>query len=186
MIDVDREDILLLILDANRRIGGHEKFKGITRLEKLIFLLAKDRDCTVVDKLFDFKAYKFGPFSKDVYEASEFLRGINFVSVDERPVMSHYATTEEELLTEDTSDEELSPIAAHEKVFTLTPEGKKVAEKLREIWQLERPADLARVDDVLRRFGMLPLNQLIRYVYRRFPEMAAKSVHPEAGVILKK
>ena len=67
--------------------------------------------------------------------------------------MSHYATTEEELLTEDTSDRSSQPIAAHEKVFTLTPEGKKVAEKLREIWQLERPADLARVDDVLRRSG---------------------------------
>jgi hypothetical protein len=44
----------------------------------------------------------------------------------------------------------------------------------------KRPTDLSEVDSIIRRFGSMPLNQLIRYVYRRHPDMVTKSIHPEA------
>ena len=42
------------------------------------------------------------------------------------------------------------------------------------------PVGPQRIDGVVSRYGSLPLNQIIRYVYRRFPKMAEKSIHPEA------
>lgn len=179
--EIDREDIVLLLLDANRRLSGQDAFKGITRLEKLIFLLAMEKGLSPANRLFGFKAYKFGPFSKDVYEATEFLSGLDFLKVDERPLVSYYATTEEELLADETSqDDESVVVDAHEKIFTLTESGKTVATKLRELWQKEHPDDLKKIEDIVRGYAALPLNQIIRYVYRRYPAMAAKSVHPEA------
>lgn len=180
MMEVDREDIVLLLLEANQRIAGRESFRGVTRLEKLVFLLAKEKGLAAADQHFGFKAYKFGPFSKDVYEATEFLRGLGFLTVDERPFASYSTAAEELLVADETSDEEETPAAGHEKIYSLTPTGHTVAQRLREAWQKERPGDLAQIDDVVSRMGLMPLNQLIRYVYRRFPAMASESIHPEA------
>lgn len=178
--EIDREDIILLLLDSHQRVHGQRAFNGITRLEKLIFLLIKEKALAKADELFGFKAYKFGPFSKDVYEATEFLHGLRFIDIGERPLISFSATTEEDLLTDETSGDELASVTAREKIYSLTDDGKTIAEKLRGIWQQELPSDLAKIDDVVQRFASLSLNQIIRYVYRRFPDMAANSIHPEA------
>jgi len=183
--DVDREDILLLIFDAYARRLGRKVFNGATRLEKIIFLLSRDAP---IANSFEFRPYKFGPYSKAVYEAADFLRQINLVDVTDRPLYSHFLAEEEEELARDinaengieTMDEESLPSSGHERQFALTSNGRKVAQSLREIWQREHPDDLAALETVVERFGSLPLNQLIRYVYKRYPEMAEQSIHPEA------
>lgn len=179
---LDREDIVLLLLDSVKRNLGNRELRGITRLEKLIFLLANEARVPDVDKHFQFTAYKFGPFSADVYEATEFLSGIDLVTLGERPVTSYYATSAEEHLTELTveDDEENIKPAIREKTFELTEAGQRAAETLRGIWQQERPEELNKLDAIVKRFGKLPLNQLIRYVYRQFPESAKNSIHPVA------
>jgi uncharacterized protein len=183
--DIDREDILLLIFDAYARRLGRKVFNGATRLEKLIFLLSRD---TPMANSFDFRAYKFGPYSKAVYEAADFLRQVNLVDVTDRPLYSHFLAEEEEQLALDTDaeqgldapNEEAPVTTGHERQFSLTPNGEKVANSLREQWSREHPKDLAALDNVVERFGSLPLNQLIRYVYKRYPDMAERSIHPEA------
>lgn len=180
---IDREDIVLLLLDSTERNLGGKELRGVTRLEKLIFLLANEAEVSDASNLFQFRAYKFGPFSADVYQATEFLGGINFVTLGERPVVSYYATSAEEYLTELTvedAEENVGVTAMREKTFALTDAGKRAAANLREIWQRERPNELAKLDSIVKRFGGLPLNQLIRYVYRRYPDSAINSIHPEA------
>lgn len=176
---LDREDIVLLLLQANQAQSGSPEFKGITRLEKMIFLLANENGVSSAEE-FKFEPYKFGPFSRDIYEAIDYLQGIDLVLVSEKPIPSYYATTEEEMLADSDSDEDSAAVTAYEKTFCLTEKGKIVADKLHAIWQQMYPTELSNIEANVQRYSSLPLSQLIRYVYHRFPRMAEKSIHPEA------
>jgi hypothetical protein len=188
-IQLDPEDIILLILQANSDLLGRDALAGITRLEKLLFLLQKETDFEGVAAFFEFSAYNFGPFSKEVYEAAEFLEGCDLIVVKERLYPSYYATAGEDQLLAEIGEGEPEQLpddstGAAEKLFFLTAAGQKVASKLREAVASRRPRDIEQLDSIVRRYGNLPLNQLIRYVYRRYPDMTVKSIHPEARRLL--
>src|SRR3954463_5903144 len=70
------DDAIVLILGAPTKYPAlKDGLEGITRLEKLVFLLQKE---TAVGKLLteepDFKAHHFGPFSAKIYQAVEILK----------------------------------------------------------------------------------------------------------------
>ena len=131
--DIDREDVLLLIFDAYERLFHKAAFNGVTRLEKLVFLLAEEAGLKDIGQMFAFRAYKFGPYSKGVYEAADFLQSADLVGVEVKPYYSYYLAEEEKELQRDieTDDEleEATP-SGHERLFTLTDSGKAVAKKL--------------------------------------------------------
>jgi hypothetical protein len=181
--EIDREDVLLLIFDAYDRLFHRAAFNGVTRLEKLVFLLAEEAGLKDIGQLFAFRAYKFGPYSKGVYDAAAFLQSADLVEVEVKPYYSYYLAEEEKELQRDidTDDESGEPTpSGNEKLFTLTKNGKTLAGRLRSIWENEYPQTLANIDQIVGRYGSLPLNQIIRYVYRRYPKMAENSIHPEA------
>jgi hypothetical protein len=182
-LEIDREDILLLILDANERLFKRRAFNGVTRLEKLVFLLGYEADVPEVESLFSFRKYKFGPFSKALYEASEFLQSSELVKVENKPYYSYFLAEEQKEFEREIEPEEEGQGAstAQERLFMLTDNGRTLAEKLRAVWAEEYPSYLKKIEDVVRKYGDLPLNQIIRYVYRRFPQMAERSIHPEAA-----
>jgi hypothetical protein len=187
-VPLDREDIILLLLEANERLLGSQSLNGATRLEKLIYLLREESSFERVAALFKpFVAHNFGPFSKEVYEAAEFLEGCDLIEITEK-AYSYYAAVAESRLEEE-SDPAISEVEATdnspqvsgvERRFSLTENGRKVARIWIEGLKARRPSDLVEVESIIRRFGSLPLNQLIRYVYRRHPDMVANSIHPEA------
>jgi uncharacterized protein YwgA len=185
-IQLDREDIILLLLEANERLLGKPSLNGITRLEKLIFLLEQETEFEGIARFYVFKAHNFGPFSKEVYEAVEFLESCELIEVGEKPYTSRYASIAEAELLSQISDAEMpdteedGDVAATEKLFKFTGDGRKVAKLLRTATLARRPQDVAELDRVVVKYGSLPLNQLIRYVYRRYPKMTEKSIHPEA------
>jgi hypothetical protein len=101
--------------------------------------------------------------------------------VQVKPYFSYFLAEEEKELQRETSDEaEVAGTVGHERLFTLTDRGRIVAQKLRMEWSTAYPDYLKAIDAVVSRYASLPLNQLIRYVYKRFPAMAKKSQHPEA------
>ena len=171
-MQLDPEDIILLLLEAN---------------EKLLFLLQKETRFERMDSFYEFTAHNYGPFSKEVYEALDFLEGCELIRVKERVHTSYYASAGEILLLQQISEVEVdeaaggNAIGATEKIFALTENGHKVAQKLRETIEQRRPKDVEELWAIVRRYGKLPLNQLIRYVYRQYPEMTVKSIHPEAN-----
>jgi hypothetical protein len=182
-IEIDCEDVLLLIFEAYERLFHKASFNGVTRLEKLIFLLAAEGDLKDIGNLFAFRAYKFGPYSKSVYEAANFLESADLVRVEVKPYFSYFLAEEEKELQRDieTEGDGEGPISSgHERLFALTGKGRAVAEKLRLAWEKDYPEYLLKIDGIVSRYGSLPLNQIIRYVYHRFPKMAEKSIHPEA------
>ena len=186
-IELDCEDIILLIIEANERLLGKNGLSGITRLEKLLFLLEKETEFEGIALLFPFQAYNFGPFSIEVYEAIDFLEGCELITVSEKAYPSYYASAGEAKLVseiEDTSIEDSDATKeqnlAKEKIFRLTDNGRIVAKKLRLFLCQKSSKDSKDLDMIVLRFSPLPLNQLIRYVYRQYPDMATESKHPEA------
>jgi hypothetical protein len=185
-VQLDGEDIVLLILEANERLFRKENFNGVTRLEKILFLLLKETKFEGIADFYAFKAHNFGPFSKEVYEAVDFLESCGLIAVREKSYPSYYAGVGEASLlseisaSEDGDEEDPVTMNAKEKLFSLTTDGRKVAEIMREAVARRRPEDITELDRIMVRYSTLPLNQLIRYVYRRYPEMTGNSIHPEA------
>jgi uncharacterized phage-associated protein len=167
-IKIDREDLLLILLLAMSERS--ERVGSITRLEKMMFLLQKETD--VPKKLqaakFDFKAWKFGPFSKEVYEALDLLSSLRLVDIEEKELAGYVEFTERDELV---AAEENEPVI--EKVFSLTDRGRKVAEKLKALLSED---EWNKVVQLNRRFESVPLTSLIQYVYRKYPETTEKSV----------
>ena len=60
----------------------------------------------------------------------------------------------------------------YEKIFTLTDRGEAVAEQLLKEIPAKAWKDLVAIKQ---RYVSLPLTQLIRYVYRKYPELTQKS-----------
>jgi uncharacterized protein len=159
-------DLILLLLDSSADPSREGRVNGVTRLEKLLFLL--DRETPVSNQVtdpFEWRPYNFGPYSKGVYEAVELLEQVGLL-------------TEERRLRGETLDEieeasaTLTDVEGVERCFMLTANGKAVAKLL-----ADRVPEVARlVEHVGQQYGLMPLNQLIRYVYKRYPEYAEKSV----------
>jgi hypothetical protein len=76
--------LLLLYLDDRKPING------AVRLTKMMFLFDKEIQPELKkkglgsEKLPDFLAYNFGPFSKDLYELLEFFQNIQFIKTTDR------------------------------------------------------------------------------------------------------
>ena len=73
---VEIDDLIVLLLGAT----PDNAVKGITRLEKMIFVLERE---TPVGELLteesEYQPYRFGPFSPKIYEAVESLRAAGLV-----------------------------------------------------------------------------------------------------------
>ena len=158
-----KEDILLLLFLAFSSSKTQHKIAGIARVEKLMYLL--QRETVFSGKLqekFDFKAWKFGPFSKQIYEALDFLSSLSLVDVEEKELANYVDYMEgDELVETDQQD------AVVEKVFSLTDRGVKVAEALRKAISEN---DWAEVTGLASKFERMPLTGLIQYVYHKYPE----------------
>jgi hypothetical protein len=179
-IQLDREDVILMVIEANERLHGRAFLSGITRLEKLVYLLEQETDFEGVGRFFPFFAHNFGPFSKEVYEAVDFLVGCDLLEVREKAYGSAYASADEAGLAEAIADDEAGDVEVKEKEFKLTDQGRTVARKMREAVARRRPSDVDELDTIVLRYGAWPLRQIIRYVYRRYPKMTVNSIHPEA------
>lgn len=166
---VETDDAIVLVLGAP---GGKERkgyLEGVTRLEKLIFLLERETPVRewMTDKA-DFKSYRFGPFSSKVYEAADTLAVAGLI----RDSASNANDVEDrwESVTALVDEEDLDPYTT--RTFELTDRGEKYYDALLR----ELPSDAEQVlTDFKTTFGRLPLRQLVRYVYERYPQFTDKS-----------
>lgn len=137
----NRKDIILLLLALPGCSGNKfEPILGRTRMMKLLYLL--DKEINVKKRLglnsyYDFEAYHYGPFSKDVFDDIEFLRNVGLVNVVQGGpvnVMQEDETTR--LIKDETLDDELHVINevmgefVSEDQFTLTDKGKNFVQKI--------------------------------------------------------
>lgn len=168
-IELVGSDLVLLMLAAPTEVAAAQgRVNGVTRLEKLLYLADRETDVSaaVLDERLVFKAYDYGPFSKEVYEAAEILEEAELVH-EERQVSGQSVDSLEDV-------EVTGAVDADEYVtrcFVLTDKGRAVAGLLGD----QHPAVVKALSGIKDRYAARPLASLIQYVYRAYPESAVNS-----------
>lgn len=166
-MEVD-DAVVLLLGGPAATPATRGRIEGVTRLEKLVFLL--ERESPVGNYLTEelgFSSHNFGPFSAKVYQAVDTLAAAKLV-VDSAKVSP---TSEDAWEADQIIGADEDPYATRD--FELTERGRRYYEALLSELPDGTSSELA---DFKRRFATLPLRQLIRYVYRKYPEFTNKSL----------
>ena len=152
-----RKDFLLAFLYAPGA-GGEEQqpIQGITRFEKLVFLVLRDGRFPDLSSAFGFKPDSFGPFSDVLQDELEALTDIGLIK--KTPVNAAEMPADE--LNDAESGEFLArPVPS---VFGLTDLGARIA---RGIWDVMGAAEREDITHVKMEFNRIPLNRLLSHVY---------------------
>lgn len=167
---LETDDAIILLLGApgaTERDRG--RVEGITRLEKLLFLLEMETDAaTWLKEKADFSADNFGPFSAKAYQEIETLTSYGLITDSATLSESAEDSWESEHIIGETQAE---PYATRN--FALTKKGERYYRKLLELLPAEAEPV---VSELKRRFGSIPLRRLIRYVYQRYPDFTVNSI----------
>ncbi|HSC20916.1 MAG TPA: hypothetical protein VLC07_04230 [Solirubrobacterales bacterium] len=167
---LETDDAIILLLGApgaTERDQG--RIEGITRLEKLLFLLEMETDAiSWLKEKADFSPDNFGPFSSKAYQEIETLASYGLISDSATLSESAEDTWESEHIIGEAAAE---PYATRN--LALTPKGQLYYKKLLELLPSEAESV---VSELKRRFGSIPLRRLIRYVYQRYPDFTEKSI----------
>jgi uncharacterized protein YwgA len=197
-------DILLLLIGVEPYADA-EGLGGITRIQKLLYLLDAEEGIKPGSKGFEFEAYKAGPYSSRIYDDLEFLENLDFIrrsasrrsakygrkvkgGVKDRIVAAAEATAPERAEVDLTFEQLMGP----EDVMTSGPEEivptadsyeevsytltEKGKAKVGEL--MANPAYKPFVDGIRRvksRFSKYSLSDLLYYVYTRHPDMTTES-----------
>jgi uncharacterized protein YwgA len=167
---LETDDAIVLLLGAPGATERDEgRIEGITRLEKLLFLLEKETDATKwLKEEADFRSDNFGPFSAKVYQEIENLTTYGLITDSASLSESDEDTWESEHIIGEPVTERYAT-----RDIELTEKGKRYYRALLE----ELPPEAEKVvSELKRRFGAIPLRRLIRYVYQRHPDFTAKSI----------
>ncbi len=147
-----RSDVLLLLLRAARAVWG------TTRLQKLLFLVGKEtKATTAVPDYFQHVAYTFGPFDQAVYQDVEALKKRGLIEV--RPPTGPG-----------------KGVRRVDAVYRLTARGKKYAEALARGKEGATSGLSNEVEGIACRYGQLSHDDLLKYVYRTYPDYTTESM----------
>lgn len=167
---LEGSDLVLMLLAAPTNVdSANGRVNGITRLEKLLYLVEKETSVAdnVAGGRLQFRAYNYGPFSKDVYEAVELLEESGLLT-EERVVDGQTIDSMEDVNV-------TGAVEADEYVerrFVLTKNGRLVADLLAH----HHPAVVEQLTRVKDRYAARSLSGLIRYVYKTYPDSAKNSL----------
>ena len=166
-------DVLLTLLHARGASGKeNEPVLGITRLQKLLFLLWKEGNFyKTVPDLYNFKAYDFGPCMDDLYDDLEFTQTIGLVAVDESAEASEFDNGDEAAFIQ--SFGLRMPRPKNRRDYSLTESG---IEASTDLYSELSAKDIDAVENIKRRFNGMPFFELLRYVYNKYPKFAEKSI----------
>lgn len=178
---MDEENIFLImnLLHAPGSSGNYdEPIDGITRLTKLLFLLKEESN---ISNQLMFVPYKMGPFSSEIYKVIEFMKTYpdpnrpdgSLLRVKEKNDAKGVDPEALKYINDAASDaDDPQDIKFGTSTFELTDIGKKVAAK---VWDSLPSKEQDAIQNVKAKYGDLTLKDLLRYVYKTYPDMAVKS-----------
>ncbi len=166
-------DVVLALLYARGTSGRKgEPVHGITRLQKLLFLLWKEGAFYEdMPDLYNFKAYDFGPCMDDLYDDLDFAEDIELSSIREVPSGNEFEGGDEDAFLGDFGFSLVKRRTRRD--FALTEAGQEAAKEIYDGLEEQRRQGL---DQIKRRFNSMPFFDLLRYVYRKYPRFAKRSV----------
>ena len=173
-------DYFLLLLYIN----GKEPIKGSVRLTKMMFLFNEQivpvlkRNGLESEKLPEFIAYNYGPFSKDLYEQVDLFTGIGFMQVrdlNETEEMSGVDNiVEKEFVDECYEDDEETKSENSYREYCITDIGSGFVES--ELLGKLTSSQLGLLRQYKKKITEMTMKQLLHYVYTRYPQYAEKSL----------
>ena len=177
---IGSRELLLMLIGVDDRAEASESVSGITRLQKFLFLLDREEDVRP-EIGFDFQPYKAGPYSPKLYDDLELLENLGLIRSEANAESTITETVDINRLSfEDLMGgfDELNVTAPRadsfeERRFTLTDKGRLRVEKL-----LQNPEYSREVDGIRRvksRYSRHSLRDLLRHVYRKYPDMTTES-----------
>lgn len=167
-------DLLLVLLYAPGASGvPGEPIDGITRLQKLMFLLGQGqgpREVVAAAKEYPFNAYKMGPFAQELYRDIDMLRSLGFLRTER---LDYTITDDRDRDPEDSAFDSAPAVREIESVrFKLSEHGIIVG---RELFESLTKKDREGLVEFKRFFNSLSLRQLLIFVYQKYPEFTTKS-----------
>ncbi|MBU4373405.1 MAG: hypothetical protein KJ714_02985 [Euryarchaeota archaeon] len=162
---------LLVALLYAKGVSGkiNEPIRGITRLEKLVFLLQKEGK---FKEFYEFEAYDYGPWSGDIHDDIETLEEGKLAKIQtEKVKVFAEVSDEKECVEHETFDEE-SAYPTEVKLYSLSDNGLRAGEKVFEQLTLE---ERQKILEIKRKYNSIPLVDLLKYVYTKYPEAATES-----------
>jgi len=150
-VKIHRAVFLLFLLKAN----NNEPIIGITRLEKLLFLIREEilKGTPLEGDYYVFEPYKYGPFSTSIFDDVQLMEDMGYMSKEE--------------------------LKDGQTIYSIT---KKGIEKVDSI--LERSPDKLRryleeiqnkITAIKKDKNSIPLRKLLAYVYQKYPDFAINS-----------
>ena len=138
---------------------------------KLLFLLEEETDFSKeIAEPFAFEPYHYGPYSAEVYSAVDFLKAMRLLEERQIEIGSGLDVSEE---AEAFDAPDLNQADQYvERQLRLTEDGKAVAKVLS---TRVSPEGKKALTEIKNRYGAMPLTQLLRYVYSRYPRFTEKS-----------
>jgi uncharacterized phage-associated protein len=176
-------DYLLLLLYLN----GKEPIEGAVKLTKMMFLFEKQIAPVLKekglesDKLPEFFAYNYGPFSKDIYQQLDLFESINFIQIND-------TYSDEELSSVDNMSENEFVDECYEgnvelktennyRVYRITDEGSGYVES--ELLPVIEEQHKILLEQFKKKITDMPIKKLLHYVYTKYPEYTDKSLIKE-------
>ncbi|MDO9537922.1 MAG: hypothetical protein Q7J68_06350 [Thermoplasmata archaeon] len=166
-------DLIVLLCYAKGNSGKqNEEIYGITRMEKLMYLLLREGGFeSILSKEINYEAYDFGPYSSEVYDLLESLKGMAIVEVRKQKITNikeivdvYYAEAKGQI--EEIAEKRM-------EIYSLTTDrGFRVAKMLLEGTLL---GDFQRIEGIKKKYNHISLDDLLRHVYTNYPESAKKS-----------
>jgi len=164
---IETDDVVVLLCGAPGGPQPRGSLEGVTRLEKLIFLLERETPVrTWLTEVADFRSDRFGPFSAEIYKAVDSLWAYGLLEDSAR----FADDAEDRWETVNVVGKDVDEFTT--RTFKLTERGLRYYDAL----IAELPDNAETVLQTFKdRFARLPLRQLVRYVYERYPEYTDKS-----------
>lgn len=173
--DLEVDDAIVLLLGAPSD-GAFEPghIDGVTRLEKLLFLLQQETNIGQHLEDPEFYPHNFGPFSAKAYQMIPILVAADLITDSAERSETTDETWEYQELIDDVG-------SGKDRYSTRDLALTEMGGRYYQVLLNELPDD---TEDELKRFktqfGSLPLRQLVRYVYERYPEFTEKSLIRES------
>jgi uncharacterized protein YwgA len=170
-------DALLMLLYAPENDKDSSPIAGITRLDKLMFILSKTSEFEALfEGDYKFIPYNFGPFATELLDDLEALVEEGIIKRS-KSTATHEAseTRDAEVVDEETGelpDSEINWDMYSYDIYSLSDKGKEIAAR---IFSSAASVQQKRIVETKGVFNKMPLSSLLRYVYEKFPDYAEES-----------
>ncbi|NQU05203.1 MAG: hypothetical protein HQ568_03855 [Calditrichaeota bacterium] len=179
----NRKDILLLLLYSP---GSGEEFNepivGRTRLIKILFLFKKEalkhfkRNTNInEDNFYEFFPWDFGPFSTEVYDDLMFfqLRGFIETSLVEEDALPESAEEWAKWIASTGERQNYKSVQEYDEVqFYMTEKGQQF---IKPLFESLSQSQISILKEFKKKLASSNLNDILRYVYRTYPETAIRT-----------